>query len=100
MPTAIPESEVNEAAAKCVAFIESLVVLISDHFIALLNDGIDANENREIARDMLIANGMPPIRAANIVRLAVQRAGKLHSGQIIYSKDELRIICGRIAERQ
>lgn len=96
----LPAAEVRESAEKAASFIIKLVDNISDQFLSGMEDGLNPNDRLETVRDLLTDKGFGMVQAANIVRLAIQRTAKLHSGQTFFSVDDLRIICSRIAERR
>ena len=76
--------------------IDAVVRLIAAQFETCAKLGIDPNEIRDEVRAKLVANGLPPIKATNMVRLAIYLAN-YRNGAETYSKDDLRQICAHVA---
>lgn len=84
--------EVEKAAKLMAERTQKVVEAVSDYMEDYAIQGKDPNEYRTFLRDEMIKNGIGPICAANIVRLAIYKLNIKHAKVETYTPKELKII--------
>ena len=67
------------------------VKVLVDTYEAALQAGMDQREAYDAARRAFEKEGVPPLQAANLVRLIIALVGQRH-GERVYSESELAVI--------